>query len=76
MQDYGSSGNKLKRIYDLKVALYHHKTDPATRYQGDPIDIITSSYLRIDVDEFTIYFNNKSISWSISHLIPVKNKAL
>ena len=52
LQDYGSSGNKLKRIYDLKVALYHHKTNIEERYQGDPIDTITSSYLRIDVDEF------------------------
>ena len=52
VNDYGSSGNKLKRIYELRVELYHHRNGMTGKYQGDPIDTITSSYLRIDVDEF------------------------
>ena len=52
VNDYGSSGNKLKRIYELRVELYHHRNSMTGKYQGDPIDTITSSYLRIDVDEF------------------------
>ncbi|MBE5935123.1 MAG: prepilin-type N-terminal cleavage/methylation domain-containing protein [Lachnospiraceae bacterium] len=52
LNDYGTSGNKLKRIYGLKVAMYPAKTNMADRFRGTPIDTITSSYLRIDVNDF------------------------
>ena len=52
LYDFATSGNKLKRIYDLEVALYRHNTSLSNRFVGEPIDVITSSYLRIDVDHF------------------------
>ena len=52
LKDYGTSGNKLKRIYGLRVDMYDFNFSVDRKFQGDIVDSMTSSYLRIDVDDF------------------------
>ena len=52
LKDYATSGNKLKRIYGLTVDMYPFNFAVDRKFQGDPIDSVSSSYLRIDVEDF------------------------
>ena len=52
LKDYGTSGNKLKRIYGLTVDMYDFNFALDRKFTGEPVDSMKSSYLRIDVEDF------------------------